>query len=291
LDLVAALATSPAFFTFIALVLGLLVGSFLNVIIHRLPLRLDAEWRSQCRELLEMPQSETGAKPASLWWPPSSCPGCGHRIRAWENIPVLSYLFLRGRCSACGSPISARYPVIEALSGVLTAVVAWHFGFGWEAGAGFLLTWALIALGGIDLDHQILPDDLTQPLVWLGMLLALGGLYTDLQSSVMGAVAGYLALWSVFQLFRLITGKEGMGYGDFKLLAALGAWMGWQALPVVIILSSLVGAIVGMALIALRGHDRNIPIPFGPYIAAAGWIALLWREDLVNAYLRWAGLA
>lgn len=291
MDVIATLAGSPGLFTVFSLLLGLLVGSFLNVIIHRLPRRLDAEWRSQCRELLEIPGEDAGERPPSLVWPPSSCPGCGHRIRAWENIPVISYLLLKGRCRACGMVISPRYPIVEGIAGVLTAAVAWHFGFGWEAGAGFLLTWTLIALSGIDLEHQILPDDLTLPLVWLGLLLSIGGLFTGMQASIIGAVAGYLSLWTVFQLFRVLTGKEGMGYGDFKLLAMLGAWMGWQALPVVIILSSLVGAVVGMALIALRGHDRNIPIPFGPYIAAAGWIALLWREDLVDAYLRWAGLA
>lgn len=291
MDVVSAIADTPALFVAVTLLLGLMVGSFLNVVIHRLPLRLEADWRAQCRELLNQPAEPEGVAIPSLWWPPSSCPACGHRIRAWENIPVLSYLLLRGRCSQCRKAISLRYPVVESLSGLLTAVVAWHFGFGWEAAAGILLTWTLIALSFIDLDHQILPDDLTLPLLWLGLLGSVGGVYTDMQSAIIGAAAGYLALWSVYQLFRLLTGKEGMGYGDFKLLAMLGAWMGWQALPVIIILSSLVGAVVGIALITIRGHDRNIPIPFGPYLAAAGWIALIWREDLTAAYLAWSGLA
>ncbi|MBA1146502.1 prepilin peptidase [Ectothiorhodospiraceae bacterium WFHF3C12] len=292
MDVVSVLASTPALFIGVSLVLGLLVGSFLNVIIHRMPQRLEADWRAQCRDLLDIPDANgEPAQSTSLWWPPSTCPSCGHRIRAWENIPVLSYLLLRGRCSACGNAISLRYPLVEGLSGLLTAAVAWHFGFGWEAGAGFLLTWVLIALSVIDLDHQILPDDLTLPLLWLGLLGSLAGLYADMQSAIIGAAAGYLSLWSVFQLFRLLTGKEGMGFGDFKLLAMLGAWMGWQALPVIIILSSLVGAVVGVALILTRGHDRNIPIPFGPYLAAAGWVALLYRHDLTDAYLRWAGLA
>lgn len=284
---------NPTLFIVLALIVGLLVGSFLNVVIHRLPRRLEADWRAQCRELLEVTAASAGAETdtVSLWWPPSACPHCGHRIRAWENIPVLSYLLLRGRCSQCHKGISPRYPVVEALTGLLTAAVAWHFGFGWPAAAAMLVTWALIAMSFIDLDHQILPDDLTLPLLWLGLLCSLGGVFTDMRSAIIGAAAGYLALWTVYQLFRLITGKEGMGYGDFKLLAMLGAWMGWQALPVIVILSSLVGAVVGIALIAVRGHDRNIPIPFGPYLAAAGWIALLWRDDLVNAYLAWSGLA
>ena len=289
--LIALLEHSPAAFVAVSAVLGLMVGSFLNVVIHRLPVMLESEWRSQCRELLELPAQTAGSGRTSLWWPPSACPHCGRRIRAWENIPLVSYAWLRGRCRGCSSAISWRYPTVEALSGLLTGLVAWHFGFDWAAAAAMLLSWTLIALSGIDLDHQILPDNITLPVMWLGLLISLGAVFTDVRASLIGAAAGYLVLWSVFQLFRLLTGKEGMGYGDFKLLALLGAWMGWQALPVIVILSSLVGAVVGVALIALRGHDRNIPIPFGPYIAAAGWIALLWRQDLIDAYLRWSGLA
>lgn len=268
--------------------LGLVVGSFLNVVIHRLPIMMERAWREQCRELLEQPEGETEA-PFNLVVPRSRCPSCGHLIGALENIPLLSFILQRGRCRHCGTAISARYPIIEAFTALLTAVVVWHFGPTWESVGAMLLTWALIALAFIDLDHHLLPDDITLPFLWLGLVLALFGLFTDLQSAVVGALIGYLALWSIYHLFRLITGKEGMGYGDFKLLAMLGAWMGWQQLPMVILLSSLVGAVVGVSLILLRGHDRNIPIPFGPYLAAAGWLALLWGNDLANWYLGYTG--
>lgn len=285
------LAGSPALLLFGAGVIGLLIGSFLNVVIYRLPKMLDAEWRRQCRELLAC--TEDGASDEerlSLSRPRSRCPHCGHPVSALENIPVLSYLVLRGRCRACGTRISARYPLVELLTALLTVVVVWQFGPTWQAAAGLALTWALLALTFIDLDHQILPDDITLPFVWAGLLLNLFGVYTDLVSSVIGAVAGYLALWSVYHLFRLLTGKEGMGYGDFKLLALLGAWLGWQMLPAIILLSSLVGAVVGIALILLRRHERGVPIPFGPYLAAAGWLALLWGPELNRAYLNWIGL-
>lgn len=284
------LEQTPAAYVAAVFLLGLLVGSFLNVVILRLPRMLEAEWQAQCRELLG--DATTGGAPAerfNLWWPPSRCPDCGHRIHAWENIPVLSYLLLRGRCRSCGSRISVRYPIIEFLTACLSAYVAWHFGFAGEALAALVLTWALIALSVIDLDHQILPDNITLPLLWLGLLLSLTGLFTNPQASIIGATAGYLSLWGVYHAFRLLTGKEGMGYGDFKLLATLGAWLGWQALPVVILLSSLVGAVVGIAMILALGRDRNIPIPFGPYLAAAGWLALLWGDELVAAYLRVSG--
>lgn len=285
------LEQAPAAFVAAVCLLGLLVGSFLNVVIWRLPRMLERDWRAQCQELLA--DSTTPAPPTerfNLWWPPSSCPDCQHRIRAWENIPVLSYVLLSGRCSACASRIAARYPLIELLTAAFSAYVAWHYGFSQEALAALLLTWGLIALSVIDLDHQLLPDNITLPLLWLGLLLSLTGLFTEPRASIIGAAAGYLSLWGVYHLFRLVTGKEGMGYGDFKLLAALGAWLGWQALPVIVLLSSLVGAVVGIAMILALGRDRNIPIPFGPYLAAAGWLALLWGDKLTDAYLQMTGL-
>jgi leader peptidase (prepilin peptidase)/N-methyltransferase len=280
-----------AAFVAAVLVLGLLVGSFLNVVIHRLPRMLEAEWRQQCSELLA--PENAAAAPAerySLWWPPSACPHCRHRIRPWENVPLLSYLLLRGRCSKCQARISPRYPVVELVTGLLSALVAWQFGPTLTGAGALVLTWALVALSVIDFDHQILPDVITLPLMWLGLVLSLFGAFVSPETSIIGAAAGYLSLWSVYHLFRLLTGKEGMGYGDFKLLAVFGAWLGWTALPVIILLSSLVGAVVGIALILARGRDRNIPIPFGPYLAAAGFLALLWRDDLIALYLSWAGL-
>ena len=265
-------------------ILGLLVGSFLNVVIHRLPKMLDNDWRSQCAELRgEEPQS---GEPLTLATPRSRCPHCGHPISALENIPIVSWLALRGKCSACHAPISPRYPIIEATSGVLCAFAAAHFGFGWAAAGALLLIWSLIALTFIDFDTQYLPDAITLPLLWLGLLFNVFDAYVDLHSAVIGAMAGYLSLWSVYWAFKLATGKEGMGYGDFKLLAALGAWLGWQTLPLVVLLSSLVGAFVGIALIVLAKHGRNVPIPFGPYLATAGLIALFWGRDLTQAYLR-----
>ena len=278
----------PAFITVIS-ILGLLVGSFLNVVIHRLPLIMHREWQQQCHELIgsTAPESE----PLTLSKPRSRCPHCGHAITALENIPVLSYLFLRGRCRGCQAGISVRYPLIEALTGLMSAMVAWHFGFSWACLGALLLTWALIALTFIDVDQQLLPDSITLPLIWLGLFFNLFGSFTTLQSAVIGALAGYLSLWLVFHAFRLATGKEGMGFGDFKLLAALGAWLGWQFLPVLIVLSSLVGAVVGISLIVLGQHQRSQPIPFGPYLAAAGWLALVWGETINNSYLRWSGLS
>ncbi len=276
--------TQPPLFSLMCGVLGLLVGSFLNVVIHRLPKMLDNDWRCQCAELRgeEPPAGER----LTLAYPRSRCPHCGHPISALENIPVVSWLALRGKCSACHAPISPRYPIIEAMSGIFCAFAAAHFGFGWAAAGAFLLIWSLIALTFIDIDTQYLPDAITLPLLWLGLLLNTIGTYADLQSAVVGAMAGYLALWSVYWAFKLATGKEGMGYGDFKLLAALGAWLGWQTLPLIVLLSSLVGALVGIALIVAAKHGRNVPIPFGPYLAAAGLIALFWGKDLTLAYLR-----
>lgn len=264
--------------------LGLCVGSFLNVVIHRLPRMMENDWRAQCAELRG--EEAAPAETLSLAKPRSRCPSCGHRITALENIPLISYLLiLRGKCSGCGAAISARYPFIEALTGLLSAYAAWHFGPTAQTVGALLLLWALIALSGIDLDTQLLPDSITLPLIWLGLAFNLWAIYCDLPSAVIGAMAGYLALWSVFWLFKLVTGKEGMGYGDFKLLAAIGAWLGWQILPLTILLSSVVGAVVGIALIVLRQHGREIPIPFGPYLAAAGLLALIWGSSLTRAYL------
>ena len=283
------MAGSPAFFIFLMILLGLLIGSFLNVVVYRLPIMMEREWRLQCAELLGDPQPAAGT-PFNLMTPSSRCPTCDRPIKAYENIPVLSYLFMRGRCACGETSISPQYPLVEACTGVLSGIVAWRFGFGASTATALLLTWALIALSIIDLKKQLLPDSITLPFLWLGIALALFGVFTDLKSSVIGAMAGYLSLWSVYQLFRLLTGKEGMGYGDFKLLAMLGAWQGWQYLIAIIIVSSLAGALVGITLIVLRGRDRNIPMPFGPFLAAAGWITLLWGDTLNQLYLDWAGL-
>jgi leader peptidase (prepilin peptidase)/N-methyltransferase len=283
------LAGSPALFVILAVLLGLIVGSFLNVVIHRLPLMMEREWRMQCAELLGQPASDNDQPVLNLWRPRSRCPQCGDLISAVENIPLLSYALQRGRCAHCHTAISVQYPLVEAASGLLAGIVAWKFGFGWPAAAALIFTWILLAASVIDFRHQLLPDDLTLPLLWLGLGVALFGLFADLPSAVMGAMAGYLALWLVYQGFRLLTGKEGMGFGDFKLLAALGAWTGWQYLITIVILSSLVGAVFGLALILFRQRDRQIPMPFGPFLAAAGWIALLWGESIHQTYLRWLG--
>lgn len=265
-------------------VLGLCVGSFLNVVVHRLPQMMEREWQAQCAELRG--ESPMEAAPFNLLLPRSRCPQCGQGIGLLDNIPLLSYfILLRGRCRQCQTPISLRYPLVEALTGLLSAAVVWHFAAGWLALGALCLTWALIALALIDLDTHLLPDSITLPLLWLGLLFNLSGQFTDLGSAVVGAMAGYLALWSVFWLFKLVTGKEGMGYGDFKLLAALGAWLGWQMLPAIILLSSVVGATVGIALIVLARHGRNVPIPFGPYLAAAGLLALFYGQELTQTYL------
>lgn len=272
---------------------GLLVGSFLNVVILRLPARLEHEWRCQCRELLEhelAEQPELSAPPPDLVMSRSACPKCGKQLAWYDNVPLLSWLALRGRCRACQAPISPQYPLVEAATGILFAMLAWRFGASLEALLALAFAAFLVALTGIDLRKQLLPDVLVYPLLWLGLLANAAGLFTDLGSAVIGAAAGYLSLWLVYHAFRLLTGKEGMGYGDFKLLAALGAWMGWQMLPLIILLSSLVGAIVGITLVLFRGQDRNIPIPFGPYLAAAGLLALLAGDTLIRAYLGVSGL-
>ncbi|MCP1673840.1 leader peptidase (prepilin peptidase)/N-methyltransferase [Natronocella acetinitrilica] len=287
----AALEHSPALLITATLLLGLLVGSFLNVVILRAPQMLFREWRAQAREILEQPADSADTEPFNLVRPASHCPNCGHGIKPWENIPVLSWVVLRGKCSGCGAAISPRYPAVELATGLLSAIVAWQLGWGVELFPALILTWVLIALSGIDIDHQILPDNMTLPALWLGLILALVPVFVSPTDAILGAVAGYLSLWLVFQAFRLATGKEGMGYGDFKLLALLGAWLGWAALPVIILLSALVGAVAGILMILLLGRDRQLPIPFGPYLAGAGWLALLWGDDLTNFYLSISGLA
>ena len=263
--------------------LGLIVGSFLNVVIYRVPVMLQRSWEAQCAELKG--ESPPAPPPFNLVRPASTCRQCGHRVRARENVPVLSYLALRGRCTACKTRISPRYPVVEALTGLLTAYAAWRFGITAATLGAWLFLWLLVALTFIDLDTQLLPDNLTLPLVWLGLLFNLNATFVPLPEAVVGAVAGYLVLWSVYWLFKLLTGKEGMGYGDFKLLSAVGAWLGWQMLPLVILLSSLVGAAVGIVLIATRRNNRHTPIPFGPYLAGGGLIALFWGDAVVRTYL------
>ncbi|HEX8596211.1 MAG TPA: A24 family peptidase [Pseudomonas sp.] len=282
------LATAPLAFVFCTLILGLLVGSFLNVLIYRLPKMMERDWQAQSREMLGLP-AEPAGETFNLILPHSRCPHCAHQIRPWENLPVLSYLFLGGKCSSCKAPISKRYPLVELACGVLSAFIAWHFGFGWQAGAMLVLTWGLLAMSLIDADHQLLPDALVLPLLWMGLIVNSFGLFTSLGDAVWGAVAGYLTLWSVFWLFKLVTGKEGMGQGDFKLLAMLGAWGGWQILPLTILLSSLVGAILGLIMLRLRNVATSTPIPFGPYLAIAGWIALLWGGQITASYLQFAG--
>ena len=274
----------PAVLVPICILFGLIIGSFLNVVIHRLPKMLERQWLTECAEL-----TGTAPPPAetfNLVVPRSACPKCGHKITALENIPVASYVSLGGKCSACRAPISPRYPAVEVLAGLLAGYVAWRYGFGAEMFGALIFVWAMIALAFIDLDTFYLPDSITLPLLWAGLLFNLDGVFTDIGSAVIGAAGGYLALWTVFWAYKLATGKEGMGYGDFKLLAAIGAWLGWKMLPLVILLSSLLGAAVGIALIALARHGRNVPIPFGPYLALAGLVALFWGEPLTRLYLK-----
>jgi leader peptidase (prepilin peptidase)/N-methyltransferase len=301
-DTVAVYSSDPALFAASVFLLGLMVGSFLNVVIYRLPIMLDREWRLQASEVLEAgsaASSESGGPLPrfTLSTPRSACPKCKASIKPWQNIPVVSWLMLRGRCASCKTKISARYPIVELTTGVLSAWLAWHFGFGYPAACGLLVTWALIALTGIDVDHQLLPDSITLPLMWAGLLAAVAigptvgsALPVSPQDALIGAISGYVSLWLVFHAFRLITGKEGMGYGDFKLFAALGAWLGWKLLPLIILLSAATGAIIGILMIVLRGRDRSVPMPFGPYLAAAGWLAMMYGDWLVNGYLRVSGL-
>jgi leader peptidase (prepilin peptidase)/N-methyltransferase len=274
---------SPTLWYVLAGLLGLCVGSFLNVLIYRLPKMIEHAWQQECAELTGNPSPP--AEKLSLLLPRSHCPQCGHVITALENIPVLSWLWLGRKCSACGTPISWRYPTVEIVAACLALLCAWHFGMGWKAVAAMGLCWTLLALALIDIDTQLLPDDLTLPLLWSGLLLNLSGTFAPLADAVIGAAAGYLLLWIVFWAFKLLTGKEGMGYGDFKLLAALGAWMGWAMLPVIVLLSSVVGAVLGITLVLFSRHDRQKPLPFGPYLAGAGLLALFFGQTLNQQYL------
>lgn len=282
------LAQSTPWLIAVTLLLGLMVGSFLNVLVYRLPLMMQREWRIQAREILDMPAQDEG-EPFNLCWPGSRCPHCGHRIRLWENIPLLSWLLLRGRCSCCAAPISLRYPLVELACGLLSAGLAAYLGWGWPLLLMLVLTWGLLALSLIDWDHQLLPDSLVLPLLWLGLVANAFEVFVPFSEAFWGAVIGYLLLWSVYWLFKLITGKEGMGQGDFKLLALLGAWGGWQILPLVILLSSLTGSILGVVLLRLRGQDRHTPFPFGPFLAIAGWIAVLWGQPMTAFYFNMVG--
>lgn len=276
---------SPLGFPIMMGCLGLMVGSFLNVVIHRLPIMLDREWRRDSALFLGQEPDATGDAVFNLAVPRSCCPACGKAIGVFENIPLLSFMALRGRCSACAAPIPLRYPMVELLTAAVSVAVAWHFGLSLQTLAGLVLSWGLIALGFIDIDRQLLPDAMTLPLLWLGLLLSVFNLYVDSSTSILGAVSGYLVLWLVFQLFRLFTGRAGMGYGDFKLLALLGAWQGWAMLPLILVMSSVVGAIIGGLMIVQGRRDRHAPIPFGPYLALAGWITLLWGDALNAAYM------
>ncbi len=286
MHLIEYLRANPGVFLLFSTLLGLVIGSFLNVVIHRLPVMMERDWRGQCRELLggdEATPEKTDAY--DLVRPRSQCPSCGTQIRAVDNIPVLSYLLLHGRCAACGWHIPFRYPAVEILTGVLSLAVAWRFGLSVHMISALFFTWSLIALSFIDLDTQLLPDTITLPMLWAGLAFNLFGIHATLWDAVVGAMCGYGILWGVYQAFRLLTGKEGMGFGDFKLLAMLGAWTGWQNLPLIILLSSVLGAVVGIAMMLTKGHDREVPIPFGPYLAAAGWIGLMWGSDILQAYL------
>jgi leader peptidase (prepilin peptidase)/N-methyltransferase len=299
-DLAALYDNNLALFVGSVFLLGLVIGSFLNVVIYRLPIILERDWRSQAAEWLPAAGNAAASpptEPLSLSTPRSACPVCKAPIKAWQNIPVLSWLLLRGRCASCRSKISLRYPLIELATGVLSAWVAWHFGFAAPTACALLVTWALIALTGIDIDHQLLPDGITLPLLWAGLVAAVmvgpiagSPIPVSARDAIIGAAAGYVSLWLVFHAFRLITGKEGMGFGDFKLFAALGAWLGWKLLPLVIVLSAATGAVLGILMIVLRGRDRSAPIPFGPYLAAAGWLAMMYGDRLLSTYLRLSGL-
>jgi leader peptidase (prepilin peptidase)/N-methyltransferase len=274
--------SDPVFATSAALVVGLFIGSFLNVVIHRLPKMMEREWQAQAAELRGETPPE--APRYNLAVPRSACPACGHSIAAWENIPVVSWLALRGKCSACKAPIALRYPIVEIIAALLAAYAIWRFGLTIKGVAACGLLWALVALTGIDVDTQLLPDQITMPLMWAGLLVNLWDVFVPLRTAVIGAAAGYLSLWAVYWLFKLIRGKEGMGYGDFKLLAALGAWLGWQMLVPIVLLSSVVGALIGVTLMVVKGRDHNVPLAFGPYLAIAGAIALFWGPALVAAY-------
>ena len=286
-NFVVAFQSSPWLFYFSVVFIGLSVGSFLNVVAYRLPKMMERGWKRECHEFLELkpPQTEDDEKKFNLATPASACPHCGHKLHAWENIPVISYLFLKAKCSSCGSKISMQYPAVELITAIASLLAAYTFGVTIQTVAALFFTWALITLTLIDLKTQLLPDSITLPLLWLGIFLSLFDVFTDLTSSVIGAMAGYMILWSVYQLFKLLTGKEGMGFGDFKLLAALGAWVGYSYLPQIILVSSVVGSVFGIAMLIIGKTRQQQPIPFGPYLAVAGWVALLWGETINSTYL------
>ena len=280
------LQSQPGFFIFAMALLGMCIGSFLNVVIYRLPIMMQRDWHEQCCELLDIKNEDvTKQEKFNLTLPRSTCPACKHKITALENIPVISYLFLKGRCSSCKVKISPQYPIIEIVTGLMTAYVAWHFGFSLQTLCAVFFTWALISLSMIDLEHSLLPDDITLPFMWLGLACNIFGVFTDIYSSLIGAILGYSILWIIFISFKAATGKEGMGYGDFKLLALLGAWLGWQYLPLIILLSSITATVIGISMIIFKGRDKAAAFPFGPYLAIAGWIALIWGDQLIGIYL------
>jgi len=288
------LQSSPALLFSVCFTFGLFVGSFLNVVVYRLPLMMEAGWRKECREFLKLdpedPKDKKTPEPFNLMVPRSACPSCGQMIKAWQNIPVISWLFLRGKCGNCKNPISAEYPVVELLTGILSLAVAMKFGASLQTVFALLFTWSLISLALIDFHTTLLPDSITLPLLWLGLVLSLVPVFINPADAILGAAAGYMILWLVFQLFKLVTGKEGMGFGDFKLLGALGAWLGWAKLPLIILLSSLTGAIIGIMMMVVFKHQRSQPIPFGPYLAIAGWIALMWGDQIVSMYTGYMGV-
>lgn len=281
------MAERPAVFLAMVFMVSLMVGSFLNVVIYRLPIMMERSWKNEYQSYFGAQQEHTEQARFDLIKPDSSCPTCQHKIRAWENIPLVSWLLLKRKCRHCQTAISLRYPMVELLTASLSLWVAWHFGYGWQACFAVLITWLLIAMTFIDIDKMLLPDQLTLPLLWLGLLLSTNNIFVSAADAIIGAAAGYLSLWSLYWAFKLLTGKEGMGYGDFKLLAALGALVGWQYLPIVILLSSLVGAVVGISMILLKGKDKSQPIPFGPYLAIAGWLTLLYGQQITHFYLDW----
>lgn len=287
MDLFELFTNYPYWFIAFVFLIGLMIGSFLNVVIYRLPVMLENDWKTEYQSYFGEEQSAETPKEKTtfnLVKPDSTCPKCGHKIRAWENIPIISWVILKAKCSQCRTPISWRYPAVELLTGVLSALIAWHFGFSTPCLAALVFTWCLIALTFIDADTMLLPDQITLPLLWLGLLLSIGNYFVTPQEAILGAAAGYLSLWSLYWGFKLLTGKEGMGYGDFKLLAALGAWLGWAQLPTVIILSSFVGAVLGILMLSIQGKEKSQPIPFGPYLAVAGFIAFLYGDQITAAY-------
>ncbi len=284
MTLLSALQSSDTLLFFVCFITGLFVGSFLNVVVYRLPLMMERGWRKECQEFLEIEPTEEEPPPFNLVVPRSACPSCNKLISAWANIPVLSWLFLRGKCGNCKTPISVQYPLVELLTAILSLLVAMKFGATWQTVLALVFTWSLISLALIDLHTTLLPDSITLPLMWLGLVISLVPVFVDAHQAIIGAAAGYMVLWIVFQTFKIITGKEGMGFGDFKLLAALGAWLGWASLPLIILLSSLSGAVIGITMMVVFKHQRSKPIPFGPYLAIAGWIALMWGEQLTTMY-------